>query len=108
MKIINRIKKSTNREILIGFLLPRMIKSVRSYNDDISYLTPSALVFKADDSLNSFFIQSYQCALIMNTTKEKDCCKDCKLYRPKSRGFHPGDTVLMSVHKRILKKTIIQ
>ena len=103
-EIINRIKESNSREMLIGFLLSRMIKSVRSSIDNTSYVTPSALVFKADDSINSFFIQSYQCAVNINTRKEKDCCKDCKLYRRKSRGFHPCDTVLMSVHKRILKK----
>ena len=105
--IIKRNRNSENREILIGFLLPKLMKRNQSTNTNESLITPSALVYKADDSLNTFLIQSYSCAVKCNTKDKIGYCKDCYNHKRNTRGNRPGETIPMSVHKKILKKNDI-
>ena len=102
--IIRRDRNFEIREILIGFLLPKAMKKNQSTNTNALLITPSALVYNADDCLNTFFIQSYECAVKINTKNKVGYCIDCYNHKRNTRGNCPGETIPMSVHKKILKK----
>ena len=105
--LTNIIRRDRNFEILgilIGFLLPKAMKRNQSTNTNVWLTTPSALVYKADDCLNTFLIQAYECAVKSNTKDKVGYCKDCYNHKRNTRGNRPGETIPMSVHKKFLKK----
>ena len=105
--IIRRDRNFETRGILIGFLLPKAMKRNQSTYTNAWLITPSTLVYKADDCLNTFLIQSYECAVKSNTKDKVGYCKDCYNHKRNTRENRPGETITMSVHKKFLRKMIM-
>ena len=88
----------------LGFISPPKRNSVPSENCS-NLLVPSALLFKANDRLMDYSMQSWECYIKKNELRCKtDVCKMCKSFWRNFRGLVPKQTILMSDHNKSIKK----
>ena len=91
---------------LLGFLIasePNGSKRHPSEAEDC-VITPSALLFTCNNSLDKFFIKSYLCEIDKERNiNGRDVCNKCALFWRKFRGKSPCDTISIKEHKKIIK-----
>ena len=99
-EIINN-KSPLRRDSLLGFFL-RSNKITKNNKIKSVQLIPSAFLYKALHDLNSYWIQSFECAINKEECKLKESCKICKVFWRSFRGLSPGPTISMTEHKKIV------
>lgn len=105
-KLIKNASTLIKDKTFLGFLLPSNRK--RLFSEVASNLkSPSALLFKANDRLIDYSMQSWEC-YVVNDEKicQKGPCKCCKSFSRSFRGWIPKQTVLMSDYNKVIKKNI--
>lgn len=64
--IVNNKENTIKSEGLIGFFFPKINPKVNINGVNKNHLIPTSFVHTSNDGLNSFYIQSYQCAVHKN------------------------------------------
>ena len=90
----------------LGFILPSQRKRISSENCS-NLFVPSALLFKANNRLLDYSMQSWECYVRKNELGCKvGVCKTCKAFWRSFRGLAPKETILMSDHNKTIKKNV--
>lgn len=103
-EIINK-KCPLRQDILLGFFL-KSNKITKNNKIKSVILIPSAFLYKALHDLNSYWIQSFECAINKEECILKESCKICKVFWRSFRGLSPGPTISMTEHKKIVNREL--
>ena len=98
-------KTSLRQDSLLGFFLKSNRKTKINKTVD-AVLIPLALLYKAKDDVNSYWIQSFDCVLNNEECLLTESCKICKLFWRSFRGLSPGPTISMKEHKKIVNREL--
>lgn len=98
-------KSPLRQDSLLGFFLKSNRKTKLNKTVDAA-LIPSALLYKAQHDVNSYWIQSFECAINMEECLLTESCKICKLFWRSFRGLSPGPTISMKEHKTIVNREL--
>lgn len=90
----------------LGFILPSQRKRISSEKCS-NLFVPSALLFKANNRLMDYSMQSWECYVRKDELRCKvGLCKTCKAFWRSFRGLLPKQTIFMSDHNKTIKKNL--
>lgn len=101
--IVNNKENIIKSEGLIGFFFPKINPKIEINGVYNNHLIPTAFVHTANDGLNSFYIQSYHCAVHNNVISSVGKCDHCNSLNKNMRRKDPG---FYSIPKKLHNKEL--
>ena len=102
--LLNKSESLMENYTILGFLIPTKLNKNKKSASEQSVITPSALLFTFNNSLDKFFLKSYLCEKEQKYNRNgRYICNECATFWRSFRGNSPSDTITIKEHKRILK-----
>ena len=111
VSLLNKIRSVSENFTLLGFISPNdaIHRKNNSVESEHNIITPSALLFTCNKSLQKFYIKSYLCEIEQKHNRNgRDVCNKCALFWRSYRGLSPSSSIPKKEHNRILKKNEIR
>ena len=102
--LLNKSVSLMENYTILGFLIPKRSNNSKKCALQQSIITPSALLFTFNNSLDKFFMKSYLCEIENKYNRNgRYICNNCATFWRSFRGKSPSDTITIKEHKKILK-----
>jgi hypothetical protein len=103
--LVDNVNIVKNDNTFLGFFVPRLRKRKITENASDPKIIPSAILLRANDNLNTSWIQSWECYTNQYEKHFKEqTCKICKLFLRGFRGLDPKPMVSLFSYNKLMRQ----